>query len=86
MHLDDRHGSARLIRNDRADLHLGADYHKVHLGQSGQSSTRARLLVAGDQWLGVSTGSSGQVAEVVQWPVNDIAVGPALRTGGRAKS
>ena len=62
--------------NDRCDLALALDADGVHLGQSDLPYLKARQLLGGQKYIGLSTHNAGQVKEAEQLRPNYIGFGP----------
>jgi thiamine-phosphate pyrophosphorylase len=71
---------ARVIVNDRVDLARLAGAAGVHVGQDDLAPADARRLLGDDAIVGVSTHSTGQIAEALAMPASYIAVGPVFGT------
>ena len=62
--------------NDRCDLALAIDADGVHLGQSDLPYLKARQLLGGQRYIGLSTHNAGQVKEAEQLRPDYIGFGP----------
>jgi len=62
--------------NDRCDLALAIDADGVHLGQSDLPYHKARQLLGGQKYIGLSTHNAAQVKEAEQLRPNYIGFGP----------
>jgi thiamine-phosphate pyrophosphorylase len=62
--------------NDRCDLALAIDADGVHLGQSDLPYLKARQLLGGQKYIGLSTHNAGQVKEAEQLRPDYIGFGP----------
>lgn len=62
--------------NDRCDLALAIDADGVHLGQSDLPYLKARQLLGGQKYIGLSTHNTGQVKEAEQLRPDYIGFGP----------
>ena len=62
--------------NDRCDLALAIDADGVHLGQSDLPYLKARQLLGGQKYIGLSTHNAAQVKEAEQLRPDYIGFGP----------
>jgi thiamine-phosphate pyrophosphorylase len=75
--------SARFILNDRADLARLARCGGVHVGQEDLGYEDARSIVGPSSWVGISTHTPEQVAEVDRTGCDYIAFGPIYATASK---
>jgi thiamine-phosphate pyrophosphorylase len=78
-----RDSGCSLIVNDRVDVARAADADGVHLGQDDLPVEMARRVLAPDRWIGCSTHSLDQVAEVDRSTADYIAFGPIFPTASK---
>jgi thiamine-phosphate pyrophosphorylase len=68
------------IVNDRPDLARMAGASGVHVGQDDLSPADARAIVGRDAIVGISTHTDEQIGQVLQLPVDYVAIGPVFAT------
>lgn len=70
-----RRAGAALLVNDRVDVALVADVDGVHLGGGSLPAERARSLVGGDVWIGVSHHGADGAASAAEEGADYVFVG-----------
>lgn len=70
--------------NDRCDLALAIDADGVHLGQSDLPYLKARQLLGGQKYIGLSTHNAGQVKEAEELRPDYIGFGPIFTPASKA--
>jgi thiamine-phosphate pyrophosphorylase len=70
--------------NDRCDLVLAIDADGVHLGQSDLPYLKARQLLGGQKYIGLSTHNAGQVKEAEELRPDYIGFGPIFTPASKA--
>ena len=73
----------QFIVNDRADVVALVGAGGVHVGQEDLGVERARLVMGGGKWVGVSTHNAGQFRGALETSADYIAVGPVFATGSK---
>lgn len=79
-----RAAGARLVVNDRADVARMVGASGVHVGQTDLTVGQVRAIIAGDQFIGVSTHNQSQVAAAIRDNADYLAMGPVYTTGSKA--
>lgn len=77
---------ALIIINDRCDVAVYAGAHGVHLGEAEIPIDEARRFLGPEPIIGVSCHSIEDVREVIELPVDYIAIGPVFGTASKAIS
>jgi thiamine-phosphate pyrophosphorylase len=72
--------NALFIVNDRADIARASGARGVHLGQEDLPVERARQVLRGDQWVGISTHTLSQIGVAEASSADYVAFGPIFAT------
>ena len=84
-----RHAAAdagvTFVVNDRCDVALSVDADGVHLGQGDLPLSLAKAIMRPDQFIGVSTHTSGQVREATVGGADYVGFGPIFPTASKAE-